>query len=422
MIRELLNVFTKGTKGVKVVGDPKISSLNIPVNEDWSFVTKITQFDDLEIPIVSGQKVWDQSASPKTFQASAKYSGQNGSPTGSENVQVQPNSYVPFRRVGTGNSFADFVAFFGNARHSCCAGIPALVLMRTNDFVSVPNVTMKASCFKLPAGSSFFQYKTSGAGVSRYQRIISYNIIKNSTPPILIEVLALDPRKIIMPNNFSPSQQWTAITTTGYCDGQTSTFNGVGTVKLVPAIVDFGSGDETVWMVTDNPNLSFINVNAECCGPCKVSQTIGNIRLKIIMSGVVVFDENLSPFFPPNPAPTDPCSWIFESQPIPFQPACVTFLTHYIKVGTVTLYPSTGRIITVLGQWFVYYDGANPIRHHFETFGVFCDFIKATPFDSPYTNCSGSYSLPTIGGTVLATCWTPPTADSGSFFMEVLPI
>ena len=100
MIRELLNVFTKGTKGIKVFGDPKLSSLNIPVNEDWSFTGIILNYNETT-GIVQVRKGWDQAAGPKVFYAMAGFPGRPEKPT-AQHVQV--GKPVEVMRVGEFNN------------------------------------------------------------------------------------------------------------------------------------------------------------------------------------------------------------------------------------------------------------------------------------------------------------------------------
>ena len=109
----LANVATKGTRFVKKLSDPKKSTNFLPRNEDWSFVVEITEVDT-DNQIVTGEKIWDEAGTKKTFYAQIKYLGFAGTPGES---QLQVGGHAVFHRTGDYNGDGDSSAYTGLQLH-----------------------------------------------------------------------------------------------------------------------------------------------------------------------------------------------------------------------------------------------------------------------------------------------------------------
>lgn len=97
-MRELLNIFTAGAEGINLDYNQERSLANVPINEDYAMIVEVTAVNS---SIVSGKKVWDEAATPKTFYAVLKYHGKNGTPPDSS---IEIGQHVVFYRVGDFNS------------------------------------------------------------------------------------------------------------------------------------------------------------------------------------------------------------------------------------------------------------------------------------------------------------------------------
>lgn len=94
---ELENIFTRGTEGINVAGDPQRSLLNFPSNEDHAMIVKI---ENISGGVVSGVKIWDV-GSGKIFYARLEYLGRPGTPPDNS---LSIGQQVIFHRVGDFNS------------------------------------------------------------------------------------------------------------------------------------------------------------------------------------------------------------------------------------------------------------------------------------------------------------------------------
>lgn len=90
-----LNYETKGSELAKQAHDTRNrTTADIIVNEDYSMLVKVVVYFE---GIVTAQKVWDEAASPKLFEAVAMYRGKEGYP---EDHEIKEGEYVVFHRVG----------------------------------------------------------------------------------------------------------------------------------------------------------------------------------------------------------------------------------------------------------------------------------------------------------------------------------
>jgi hypothetical protein len=91
------NVITYKTQTIPVAADQKRSTINVPVNEDWSMVVEILSVSG---GIVQGKKVWDTATVPKTFYAKLLFNGHGGTPQD----EIFTSGRTIFHRVGNFNS------------------------------------------------------------------------------------------------------------------------------------------------------------------------------------------------------------------------------------------------------------------------------------------------------------------------------